>query len=152
MTHKAGLLLSLLAGGCRCLISRSVWTPVKDSREPRGQFLHRNKLSRVDANELDAECKWISVKCQRCVVRSLYFTWMVELHDAHSKGILARFTMTCLMMRWQITSPGPSGSLDALLTKLTSQQWLQLAITLQMWFYEAGQVLHMCSYEQWHHD
>lgn len=97
-----------------------------------------------------AESMWTSLtqnvndpfffKCKRCVVRSLSFSWMVELHRAHSKYTLARFTTTCSTIRWQTAiaknstfgivasvivvqrslHANQSGSLDALLTKLIS--------------------------------
>lgn len=97
-----------------------------------------------------AESMWTSLtqnvndpfflKCKRCVVRSLSFSWMVELHRAHSRGTLARFATTCSTIRWQTTiaknstfgivasviavqrslHANQSGSLDALLTKLIS--------------------------------
>lgn len=97
-----------------------------------------------------AESMWTSLtqnvndpfffKCKRCVVRSLSFSWMVELHRAHSRGTLARFATTCSTIRWQTAiaknstfgivasviavqrslHANQSGSLDALLTKLIS--------------------------------
>lgn len=97
-----------------------------------------------------AESMWTSLtqnvnypfffKCKRCVVRSLSFSWMVELHRARSRGTLARFATTCSTIRWQTTiaknstfgivasviavqrslHANQSGSLDALLTKLIS--------------------------------
>lgn len=97
-----------------------------------------------------AESMWTSLtqnvndpfffKCKRCVVRSLSFSWMVELHRAHSRGTLARFATACSTIRWQTTiaknstfgivasviavqrslHANQSGSLDALLTALIS--------------------------------
>lgn len=97
-----------------------------------------------------AESMWTSLtqnvndpfffKCKRCVVRSLSFSWMVELHRARSRGTLARFATACSTIRWQTTiaknstfgivasvivvqrslHANQSGSLDALLTKLIS--------------------------------
>lgn len=97
-----------------------------------------------------AESMWTSLtqnvndpfffKCKRCVVRSLSFSWMVELHRAHSRGTLARFATACSTIRWQTAiaknstfgivasvivvqrslHANQSGSLDALLTKLIS--------------------------------